>query len=47
MNNMTAVILALLLIAFFLADYLFNGAGIATFLGRRMIDLIEYIAFWR
>ncbi|WP_179379807.1 hypothetical protein [Jannaschia marina] len=47
MNNATAAVLAFLLVAFFGADWFFNDARILTFLGRRLIDLIEYIAFWR
>jgi hypothetical protein len=47
MNNMTAAILAFLLVSFFGADWFFNEAQAATFLGRRMIDLIETVAFWR
>ncbi|CTQ50892.1 hypothetical protein [Jannaschia donghaensis] len=47
MNNATAAILALLLVSFFGADWLFNDAEIVTFLGKRLIELTEYLAFWR
>ncbi|UWQ16974.1 hypothetical protein [Jannaschia sp. M317] len=47
MTNLTALILALLLIAFVLADALFNGGGWMIFLGRRMLLLVEALAFWR
>lgn len=47
MNNATSLTLGFILVAFFGADWLFNDALIATFLGRRMIELIELIAFWR
>lgn len=47
MNNATAAVLAFLLVSVFGADLLFNDAALLTFLGRRLIDLIEYVAFWR
>lgn len=47
MNNATAATLAFLIISVFGADLLFNDTALLTFLGRRMIDLTEQIAFWR
>lgn len=47
MNNTTFAILAILLVSFFGSDWLFNDAQIAMFLGKRLIDLTEQIAFWR
>ncbi len=47
MNNATAAALALLIVALLAADAVLNDAGALTFLGRRMIQLTEYMAFWR
>ncbi len=47
MTNKTAIILAGVIILALLLDLVLND-GIATmFLVRKMIDLIEYVAFWR
>ncbi len=47
MTNRIALLLALALAALFAADHFWLGLGLPTFLGRRLLDLIEYIAFWR
>ncbi|MEM7643061.1 MAG: hypothetical protein AAF366_11090 [Pseudomonadota bacterium] len=47
MNNATAAILAFLLVSLGLADWLFNDGAIWTFLGRRLVQATEYLAFWR
>ena len=47
MNDATSLVVALMIVALFLADWLLNGAGVLTFLGRRLIGLTEHIAFWR
>lgn len=47
MNNLTAIIIAALLVFLGLADWLFNDATVWTFLGRRLIQLTEYLAVWR
>ena len=47
MNNATAAVLALALMALFALDWLMNDGLILTFLGRRLIGLTERLAFWR
>ena len=47
MSNATAVVVAILLVSVIGADWLFNDAQGLNFMGRRLMDLIEYIAFWR
>ncbi|MEM8849716.1 MAG: hypothetical protein AAGE03_06730 [Pseudomonadota bacterium] len=47
MNNAIAATLAFIVVSLGLADWLFNDAAIWTFLGRRLIQLTEYLAFWR
>lgn len=47
MNIATAAVLALLFGSILGSDWLFNDARVLTFLGRRMIDLTETVAFWR
>ncbi len=47
MTNKIALVLALLIIAFFIADYVLFGGGTPVFLGKKIIGLSEYIAFWR
>lgn len=47
MTNKIALVLALLIIAFFVADYFLFGGGTPVFLGKKIVDLSEYLAFWR
>ncbi|SEL26052.1 hypothetical protein SAMN04488526_2284 [Jannaschia helgolandensis] len=47
MSNATAAVVAILLVSVIGADWLFNDAQGLNFMGRRLMDLIEYIAFWR
>lgn len=47
MTNRIAFALLALILAFFLADYFWLNLGAPLFLGRKFIDFIEYIAFWR
>ncbi|MCI2398812.1 hypothetical protein [Aliiroseovarius subalbicans] len=47
MTNKIAIVLALIIIAVFLADRVLFGGGLPVFLGRKIVDLSEYIAFWR
>jgi hypothetical protein len=47
MTNKIALVLLALIAAFFLADYLWLDLGAPVFLGRRFLDFIEYLAFWR
>lgn len=47
MTNPIALILGLLIIALAALDLIFLGAQNTLFLGKRMFDLIEWMAFWR
>ena len=47
MNTATSLGLGFVILAFAGADYLFNDATALTFLGREMLNLVEYVAFWR
>ena len=47
MTNLIAVILAVLLIAAAVIDIMFYGTEHLIFLGKKMFELIEWIAFWR
>jgi hypothetical protein len=39
--------LALALVALLVADHLWLGWELPVFLGRQLVRLIEYLAFWR
>jgi hypothetical protein len=47
MTNKIAIALGLFILAIFALDYYVIGADIHIFLGRKLGDLIEYMAFWR
>ncbi|MGI3210794.1 hypothetical protein ACROSR_06705 [Roseovarius tibetensis] len=47
MTNRIAIILAIVLMALLGGDWLYNDSAAVIFLGRKLIVLIEYIAFWR
>jgi hypothetical protein len=47
MTNRIAIVLLALIAAFFLADYFWLGLGAPVFLGRKLLDSIEFLAFWR
>ena len=47
MTNRIAIWLALVIVLFFVADRLFFGGILPVFLGRGMLSLVEFIAFWR
>ncbi|KIN60788.1 hypothetical protein Z945_1767 [Sulfitobacter noctilucae] len=47
MTNTIAAILALLLVSAVVVDVLFYGTEHMIFLGKKMFELIEWIAFWR
>lgn len=47
MTNTIAVFLALLIIGFVMLDHFVLDWGVPAFVLRRLIDLIDYIAFWR
>ena len=47
MTNTIAFCLALLIIGFFTLDHVVLEWGVPTFLMRRLVELIDYLAFWR
>ena len=47
MTNPIAVILGLLLIIALVVDVAFYGTEHLVFLGKKMLELIEWMAFWR
>lgn len=47
MTNKIAFVLAALIVAFFLADYFWLNIGAPIFLGRKLLEFIEFLAFWR
>ena len=47
MTNGIAVVLGLLILGFLTADVLIYGSEHLIFLGKKMFDLIEWVAFWR
>ncbi|WP_300029505.1 hypothetical protein [uncultured Roseobacter sp.] len=47
MTNRIAILLGVIIVALALLDlFVLSGAGL-LFLGRRLSDLIEWLAFWR
>jgi len=47
MTNKLAIALALIIGGIIAADMLVFGWELHVFLGRRLIELTEYLAFWR
>lgn len=47
MTNRIAIGLGLCILALFLADRLFLHMDLHILAGRRLLDLTEYLAFWR
>jgi len=47
MNNIIALWLAALILGFLALDYFVLGFDVPIFLGRKLLELLEYIAFWR
>ena len=47
MTNQIAVVLACLIVAAILADVVLNAGIGSIFLLKKLVNLIEYIAFWR
>ncbi|MDJ0824523.1 MAG: hypothetical protein QNJ16_03355 [Rhodobacter sp.] len=47
MTNTLALWLAALILGFLALDYFVLGWDVVIFLGRKLMELIEYIAFWR
>ena len=47
MTNRIALVLALLIIAAFVIDILIFGSDHMIFLGKKLFDFLDWIAFWR
>jgi uncharacterized membrane protein YobD (UPF0266 family) len=47
MTDRIAYILAAIIVLLILADVTLNAAAAMTFLLRKLVDMIEYVAFWR
>lgn len=47
MTNRIALWLGVVLIGLIAADLILFGEGHLVFLGKKMVDLIEWMAFWR
>lgn len=47
MTNRIALILGVLLLAVFVSDALLFQARLDVFVGRQLLNLTDYIAFWR
>lgn len=47
MNNAVSVALGGLVVAALAGDALLNGGAGGVFVARKLLDLVEYIAFWR
>ena len=47
MTNRIAIVLGLILIAALVVDMLLYGNEHLIFLGKKLLELIEWIAFWR
>ena len=46
-SNRTSLILALIIVGLVLLDLAFFGTEHVIFLGKKLADLIEWVAFWR
>ena len=47
MTNKLAIILGLVVVGLISADLYLNDGSELLFLGRKFLDLVNYIAFWR
>jgi hypothetical protein len=47
MNNLTALVLGILIAGFFAVDFFYLGWDAPVFLGKKFLALIEEMAFWR
>ncbi len=47
MTNRIAIALALVILALFAIDAYAFGGALPVFLGRKGLDFLEWIAFWR
>ncbi|WP_439155218.1 hypothetical protein [Yoonia sp.] len=47
MTNAIALFLAVLILGFLALDHFVLNWDVPTFAMRRLIDLVDYVAFWR
>ncbi len=47
MTNRSALILAIVIVAAFVIDVALYGDEHVVFLGKKLAELIEWLAFWR
>ncbi|MCB2095739.1 MAG: hypothetical protein H6901_00430 [Rhodobacteraceae bacterium] len=47
MTNRIAIALVLIIAAFFVADHFWLHLDAGAFLARKLLDLIDWVAFWR
>ncbi|MDJ0820522.1 MAG: hypothetical protein QNJ09_01770 [Paracoccaceae bacterium] len=47
MTNTIAIVLGLIIVAVIAVDYALFGSDHLIFLGKRMFELLDWIAFWR
>jgi hypothetical protein len=47
MTNTISFWLGLLILGFFAVDYYYYDWQLSIFVARKMLDMIEYFAFWR
>ncbi len=47
MTNKIAIVLGIIIAVILLADWFVFGWDLHIFLGRKLIELTEYLAFWR
>ena len=47
MTNTIAICLGLVILGFLALDYLVLHWDVPVFLGRKLMDSVEYLAFWR
>ena len=47
MTNTIAIWLAVLVLGFLALDHFYLNWNVPVFLGRELLEFIEYLAFWR
>ena len=47
MSNRIALIIAAVIVTLILLDITLDGSAALLFLLRKLVDMIEYVAFWR
>lgn len=47
MTTKFAIYFGLILTAAIVADYVLFDSAVVVFLGRKLLDLVDYFAFWR